>query len=150
MAFSLLGCAGVDDEGGGAAASAICAPAQSECTGDTICGQAGCEPAFDRRYQVRVAGVWLSGKGFDRCLENVNCSRADVTVYFSDADAPIIGSGSAPPVAEILISQGSYLLIEMGDADCIIDLTAERLRSRSARCGDQTRAALVTLHPLPE
>jgi hypothetical protein len=147
MAFA-LGCADADDEGG-VAESAICQPARSACTGDTICGDTGCEPAFDRSYEVRVVGVWMSGKGFERCVEDPACNRTDVsnvTVYFSDSDDPIISGDTAP--AEILVGDGSYLVVEIGEANCKIDLTAERLRSGRASCGDQTRSALLTLHAL--
>lgn len=40
----------------------VCAEAGAICTDNTICGETGCEPVFDRTYQVRVASIWTRAR----------------------------------------------------------------------------------------
>jgi hypothetical protein len=149
MAF-VLGCAGADDGDTPEPEPKVCEPARSVCTGNTVCGPTGCEPAYDRRYEVSVAGAWMYDKSFERCLDDPDCRLIDaatVTVYSSDSDDPIIAGGSSQ--AQILVSDGSYLVVDLGEESCMVELTAERLRSGRASCGDRARSALLTLRAMP-
>ena len=140
------------DEGGVTPTSGtnpVCAAAGAVCTGDTICGDTGCEPAFDRTYQVRVTSVWTPGKRDGECPDDRNCVFPGLTVYFSERDAPILDLPDGPGVAEIFVTAGSSLIVELRDTDCLIELTADRLRAGKVGCSSSSMSAMLSLVAKP-
>jgi len=147
--LAVLGCAGDDTTDDGDRDPDVCELAGEPCTGDTICGESECEPAFDRDYQVHVAMTWQLGKGFGTCPNSPDCAMEDVTVYFDDGIAPILGRGISPAVAEVLVKQGSTMAVELKNSDCLIHLSAEKLRSGVVSCSGPTMTAFLGLEAMP-
>jgi hypothetical protein len=127
----------------------VCAAAGAICTGDTICGETGCEPAFDRTYEVRVASVWTPGKRFGECPHDRNCLFPGLTVHFSERDAPILDLPDGPRVAEIFVTADSSLIVEPRGTDCLIELTADRLRDGKVVCSGYSMSATLSLVAKP-
>lgn len=140
------------DEGGVAptlGTNPVCAAAGAICTGDTICGETGCEPAFDRTYQVRVASVWTPGKRDGECPDDRNCVFPGLTVYFSELDAPILDLQDGPGRAEIFVTAGSFLIFDLRFTDCLVELTADRLRDGQVGCSNSSMSATLSLAAKP-
>jgi hypothetical protein len=122
-----------------------CWAAQALCTGDTICGEAACERAFDRAYQVRVTSTRSPGKRDGECPDDRNCAPPTVTVHFSERDEPILRAPDGPAVAAIVVTEGSSLIVEIRESVCMIDLTPDRLRSGQVDCGRGAMSATLSV-----
>jgi hypothetical protein len=149
LVVSAPGCA---DEGGVTTTpvtNPVCAATGASCTGDTICGETDCEPAFDRTYEVRVASVWTPGKKGGECPDDRNCVFPGLTVYFSERDAAILDFPDGPGVAEIVVTAGSSLIVELRNTDCLIELTADRLRDGTVDCRSGSMSAKLSLVAKP-
>jgi hypothetical protein len=127
----------------------VCAAAGAICTDDTICGETGCEPGIDRTYRVRVASVWMAGKKSGECPDDRNCVFRGLTVYFSERDAAILDLPDGPAVADIFVTAGSSLIVELRDTDCLIELTADRLRDGKVGCSSPSMSATLSLVAQP-
>ncbi len=111
------------------------------CLGDTICGQDHCEPAFNRPYQVQLSSVWVkSSKQLELCDREPGCSLpAGLAVYFSNQADPILVAESLySSPAQIMVTEDSYLVVDLGDASCVVDLTAEALDSGEVGCASSS------------
>jgi hypothetical protein len=133
----------------GTGSNPVCATAEAVCTGDAICGETGCEPAFDRPYQVRVASVRWPGKRDGECPDDRYCVFPGVTVYFTERDAAILDFPDGPGVAEIVVTAGSSLIVELRNTDCLIELTADRLRDGAVGCRSGSTSATLSLVAKP-
>jgi len=149
LALSAPGCAGEGDDADLPQQESVCRGTQSVCTASTICGETGCERAFDRTYEVRLESVRPPGKRDGECPDARNCLSPRVTVYFSERDEPILGPPDAPRVAGIVVTEGSSLIVEVGVTDCMIELTPARLDSGEADCRNGTMSATLSLVAMP-
>ncbi len=150
LVISAPGCSA--DEGGVTTITGpnpVCAAAGTICTGDSICGETGCEPAFDRTFQVRVESVWTPGKRDGECPDDRNCEFPGVTVYFTERDAPILDLPDGLRAAEIFVTAGSSLIVELRGTDCLIELTADRLRDGQVGCSSSSMSAILSLVAKP-
>lgn len=148
LALAATACSDAEapDDDGGIVPSSICVPARAICAGDTICGDVGCEPAFDRDYEVRLS-LSLPGKPLDKCLDG-DCPLPTVAVYYSERSSPIIEAGT-PQVAEIHVIEGSSLIVDFGDDACEVELSADRLRGGQAGCSRNGVSAHLQLVAQP-
>ncbi|HKE14739.1 MAG TPA: hypothetical protein VKB80_07740 [Kofleriaceae bacterium] len=148
LAIAALGCTDDGDEtdGGLVVPPPSCQP---ECVGDDICTEEGCQPAFDRDYQVRLA-TYGGGAGVASCPVTDDCGRRPpyVAVYFSEQAGPILESTKAR-VAEITVTRGSSLGVHVGNVHCDMELTAARLRAGSLTCSTSGISARVSMVPMP-
>lgn len=127
----------------------VCLAARAVCAADTICGETGCERAFDRPYQVRVTSVSAPGKRDGECPDARHCLAPGVAVYFSDPDEPILVAPGTPAVAEIVVTDGSSLVIEIRRRDCAVELTTAVLRSGVVECRTGATSATLSLVAMP-
>jgi hypothetical protein len=140
------------EEGGviptlGTETNPVCPAAGASCTGDTMCGETGCQPAFDRNYQVRIAWVHTPGKRDGECPDDKSCAFPGLTVYFSERDAPILDPPDGPWMAEIFVTKGSSLIVELRHMDCLIELTPDRLRDGKVGCSGPSMSVMLSLAP---
>ena len=147
--LSIHGC--TDDESDPAATEPeiMCRATQSVCRDDSICGASGCEPAFDRAYQVRMTALRVPGRRDGECPDDRNCVTPTPIVHFSELDEPILGAPGAPPVAEIVVTDGSSLTVEVRGSGCVIPLTPAGLRSGVVECRDGTMWSVLSLEAMP-
>ncbi len=151
LALSMAGCAAGEEEGeqpvpGPTAGEAAGGP----CLGDTICGE-DWQPAFDRTYRVRASSVWVqSSKQLQLCDRDPGCAfESDMAVYFSELADPILAAASLyTSPAQIVVTRDSYLVIDLGEVSCIVDLTAEQLTAGSAHCVGPTRSLALDIDAL--
>lgn len=152
LALSMAGCAAGDDGGQAPLPEPeVCEATGEACQGDTICGPESCEPAFDRTYQVAVASLWFSNsKQLLLCDSDPSCSfESNVAVYFSELDDPILADASpASEAAAIQVPRGGYLVVDLGDASCIIDLTVDVLASGRATCAGKVSSIALSIDAL--
>ena len=127
----------------------LCRPTQSVCLADTICGQSGCEPAFDRTYRVRVSALRAPAKRDGECPDDRSCVAPRAIVYFSELDEPILRAPGSPSVAEIVVTEGSSLVVDVRSGDCAVALTPADLRSGEVECRDGSVFASLSLTALP-
>lgn len=148
LAFSSFGCSTdgepQDLEGGGPVPD-FCPDRRQICVEDTICMKTQCLPAFDRDYELRLSLI-APGR-IARCPEESDCPLPSVTVYYSEADSPILESAD-PRAAQIEVIEGSSLVIEIQNDECVIPLTVDRLRSGQAMCTLGGLSAGVVLEPM--
>jgi hypothetical protein len=130
-------------------AESACRTAQALCAGDTICGETHCERAFDRAYQVRVTSARAPGKRDGECPDDRTCAPPRVTVYFSERDDPILGAPDGPTAAEIVVTDGSSLIVEIRGGVCTIDLTPGSLRGGEVGCRHGSMSAKLSLVAMP-
>lgn len=133
----------VIDDGGTAG---FCPDRRLICAEDTICMETTCEPAFDRKYKLHL-NVFAPDHDRERCGPHRDCPFPAVTVYYSEADGPVLDS-AIPRAAEIDVVEGSSLIIETDGKSCERPLTADRLRGGSAVCTGHGVTATVTLDPM--
>lgn len=152
LALSITGCAAED---GGlepeTAEPEVCQATGAPCGDDSICGDDSCEPAFDRAYRVGVKTLWVSNtKQLELCDEDPSCGAfAAVDVYFSELADPILFDATlASPPAQIVITEGSYLVVDLGQTSCVIDLTAPLLSGQRASCAGSGTSVSLSLEPL--
>ena len=147
LCFSALGCTGEGDDGGGDGDE--CELLQIQCTGNTICEEGACMGAFPRSYEVGLSVRRNPQQCPGGSLDNPSCLHPRATVYFSEIADPILGEPDSPDVAEIDVNEESHLVVELSDHKCLIELTAERLRSGSAQCVGLLATAQLSLDMLP-
>lgn len=146
LVFQASGCSEEDPNVGTGGGNPICEPERSVCMEDTICGESGCEPAYDREYQVRLT-AFVSGRGFEQCPGNEGCPPPYVAVYYSDLDDPILDTNNR--VNQIRVKEETSLIVDLGESNCMIDLTSERLRSGHVTCARYGPSAYVSLIAMP-
>jgi hypothetical protein len=152
LAVAAIGCSDADDDTiGQGQPSGFCPAEEAVCTGDTICGDDGCEQAFDRDYRVRLS-LHRLGKGFcpaqDECPPPPPPPNSYVAVYFNEQAVPIIES-SDPQVAQIRIRKGNSIGVDFGESDCALELTADRLRGGGVACSRTGLSAYLSLAAMP-
>jgi hypothetical protein len=152
LALSVAGCAAGDQDGGQPAAEIkVCEVEGGPCLGDTICGQDHCEPAFNRTYLVRVASVWFSStKQLELCDQDPRCDLPrGLAVYFSNLPDPILAADSQYSTpAQIVVSEDSQLVVDLGDTSCVIDLTPDILDGGQVGCGGAGARVTLAINPL--
>lgn len=142
LAMAAIGCSDAEEPPGPGPQPRICPPARAFCTGDTVCGDTGCEPAFDRDYKVHLS-LYMAGQGFNRCRVDRDCVLPVVAVYYSELSSPIIETRDEQQTTEIHVIEGSSLIVDFGHSDCAVDLSADRLRGGYATCsGNGVTASL--------
>ena len=147
--LSIHGCTDDDIDQPSSEPEIMCRATQSLCLANTICGETGCEPAFDRAYQVRVAAVRAPGKRDGECPDDRHCVTPTATVYFSEIDEPVLGAPGTPTVAEIVVTEGSSLVVHVRGRECEIPLTASGLRSGEVECREGATSAALSLVAMP-
>ena len=152
LALSIAGCAAGGQDGVQPTAEIkLCEVEGGPCLGDTICGQDHCEPAFNRTYQIGLRSFWVaSSKQLELCDRDPGCTLpAGLSVYFSNQADPILAAASvyANP-AQIVVTEDSYLVVDLGDTSCVIDLTAEQLDSGEAGCAGPNERISLSIDPL--
>jgi hypothetical protein len=108
----------------------------------------GCQPAFDRDYQVRLS-IFRRGKGFEVCVDPDDCPLPYVAVYFDGTDDPILESTGPGRVAQVKVTKGSSLGVDLLNDDCALELTADRLRAGGVTCSSQTWSAHLSMVAMP-
>lgn len=137
LALSASGCGEEGPE------PSICEERGMECTGDTICGETECEPAFDRAYKVHVRQYRI-GVGLP-CATTLDCPIEPVTVsYNAEPITAVIPQG-----AEIDVRSGSSLVVDFESEQCAVELTAERLRTGFVVCHGTDVGVTMVLDPMP-
>ena len=135
--LSALGCSEEGPE------PSICEERGMECAGDTICGEAECEPAFDRAYKVHVTAYRI-GVGLP-CAATPDCPLGPVTVsYNAEPVTQLIAQD-----AEIDVRSGSSLIVDFESEQCAVELTAERLRNGFVVCHGTDVGVTMALDPMP-
>lgn len=137
LALSASGC---NEEG---PEPSICEERGMECAGDTICGEAECEPAFDRAYKVHVT-AYRVGVGLP-CAVTLDCPIGPVTVSYSAEPITEV----IPQDAEIDVRSGSSLIVDFESSQCAVELTAERLRNGFVVCHGTDVGVTMVLDPMP-
>ena len=151
LALSIAGCAAVEEDTVEPPLELqVCDATSAPCTGDTICGEHSCEPAFDRAYRIRVASIWVSStKRLDICDGDPACAVPSLAVFFSELDDPILTSPQPDKTAEVMVPKGSYLVVDVADDTCLVDLTAERLSAGTAGCTGSGASISLSIDRLP-
>ena len=134
--------------------TAFCAVAESVCSGDTICGVAGCENAFDRTYLVAVDNYTPAGTKSPDICDDASCDLPRIVLYADASPQPINGDGERD--AELFVSAGSTLALEVFTRNptvpaisCGIDLDTDLLRRGYFACGNPSAGeVLVSVTPL--
>jgi len=72
-----------------------------------------------------------------------------LTVYFSERDAPILDLPDGPRVADIVVTAGSSLIVDLRGTDCLIELSADRLRDGKVGCSSYSMSATLSLVAKP-
>ena len=139
LALSIAACAAGEEDGVQPTTNIeVCEATGSPCLGDTICGQDHCEPAFNRVYKIGVRSMWFpSTRQLELCDQDPGCDLPrGMSVFFSDLADPILVAESVLPTssAQIVVTEDSYLVVDLGDASCVVDLTAEALDSGKIGC----------------
>jgi hypothetical protein len=144
LVIAALGCSDAGDDDGDDGEDPICQP---ECVGDEICTSEGCEPAFERDYQIRL---FLSriGEGFEVCPNPNDCWLPYVAVYFNGQEGPILES-TRTRLAQIRVNKGSSLGVDFQGDYCTLELTADRLRAGNVTCSSPRVSARLSMVAMP-
>lgn len=136
LAASTFACSGEEEPPGPAC--------EMECTGETICVDTQCEQVFDRDYHVHLYTFPI---GRLPC-SGPECPSPQVSVYFGEVPDPIM-HGRDLRDAEIGVTKGSSLIVDLESEQCQFELTAERLRTGHVTCRSSNAGATVLLDPMP-
>jgi hypothetical protein len=171
VALSACGGGGTGDDDDDApldAAAAECTEALDECTGETVCLDGACVPAFGRYYEVRDVSVSLPARDPDGQEWDEDRTPPDVFIEVSSSGALAPSSSTEqdssyaefPGPFRVLPLAGGFLEVVAYDEDetsdalattCRIEpLTVEIIRVRSIACEGGSGDVELSVHPLDE
>jgi hypothetical protein len=145
LACAVFACSGDDPPTTGGTVFQ-CVATGEVCKGDTVCTLTGCEAAFPRDYQLGIASISILGKP-EACIEDPECPLVpDFAVYFSGTTDPVLDQETSS--AEISVVEDNFLIVEIGESDCVVELTASVLRGGSVACSGARHLVSVSIAAL--